>query len=267
MRHEAFFRNHPVFTGDEFSEHLASGGRQGARTKESILAYHTKTGRLIRIRRGLYAVVPPGSDRDSHPIDPYLVASRLTTDSVLSHHTALQFHGRAYTVWQQYNYQATRPADPFTFRSLSFRGTRIPSALVHSGCEMFDVLTVERANVSLRVASLERTLVDVLNLPRFSGGWEEVWRSLESVEFFDLERVVEYALLLQNATTVARVGFYLDQHRDTLMVGDIHLERLRRHRPKRAHYLDPGRYGGRLVPEWNLVVPSDVLERSWAEVA
>ena len=35
----------------------------------------------------------------------------------------------------------------------------------------------------------------------------------ESVEFFNLDRVVEYALLLKNATTVARVGFFLEQHR------------------------------------------------------
>ena len=184
VRHEAFFRRHPVFTGDEFAEHLSSRGQDGGRTKESILAYHTKTGRIVRIRRGLYAVIPLESDSDSYPIDPYLITSRLARDSVLSHHTALQFHGRSHTVWQQFSYQATRPADPLTFRSNVFRGTRFPSALADRGAQMFDVLTAERANVALRVASLERTLVDVLNRPRLSGGWEEVWRSLESVEFF-----------------------------------------------------------------------------------
>ena len=267
MRHEAFFRTHPVFTGDEFSEHLSFGGKDGARTKESILAYHTKSGRIARIRRGLYAVVPAGADGDAFPIDPYLITSRLARDSVLSHHTALQFHGRAHTIWQQFTYQATRPAVPLTFRSNVFRGTRFPSALVNRDSQMYDVLNVERANVSLRVASLERTLVDVLNRPRYSGGWEEMWRSLESVEFFDLDRVVEYALLLKNATTVARVGFFLEQHRDPLMVDETHLARLRRHRPRRPHYLDRARRGGRLVTEWNLVVPTDVMERSWAEVA
>ena len=267
MRHEVFFRTHPVFTGDEFTEHLSFGGQNGARTKESILAYHTKTGRVVRVRRGLYAVAPPGSDGDSFPIDPYLITSRLARDSVLSHHTALQFHGRAHTIWQQFSYQATRPAVPLTFRSNVFRGTRFPYALVNRDSQMFGVMTVERANVSLRVASLERTLVDVLNRPRYSGGWEEMWRSLESVEFFDLDRVVEYALLLKNATTVARVGFFLEQHRDPLMVDETHLARLRRHRPRRPHYLDRARRGGRLVTEWNLVVPTDVMERSWAEVA
>ena len=145
------------------------------------------------------------------------------------------------------------------------RGSRPPSLTATPGCSTS--LTVERANVSLRVASLERTLVDVLNRPRLSGGWEEVWRSLESVEFFDLDRMVEYALLLSNATTVARVGFFLEQHRDVLMVNEAHLARLRHHRPRRPHYLDRARRGGRLVTEWNLVVPTDVMERSWAEVA
>ena len=266
MKHDGFFRNHPVFTGDEFARHLSCGGRDGARTKESILAYHTGTGRLLRVKRGLYAVIPIDADKDSYPIDPYLVASRLTGDSVLSHHTALEFHGRAYTPWRQFSYQARRPLGRLPFRSHVFHGTRFPDALVHSGNEMFGVLTMERANVSLRVASLERTLVDVLSRPRYSGGWEEVWRSLESVEFFDLDRVVEYALLMKNATAAATVGFFLTQRRDALMVEERHLNELRRNRPRQPHYLDRAKSGGRLVSEWNLVAPAEVIERSWAEV-
>ena len=267
LRHDAFFRQHPVFTGEELAEHLSSSGRVGARTQEALLAYHTKRGRLVRVRRGLFAVVPPGADRDSYPVDPYLIASKLTTDSVLSHHTALEFHGRAYSVWQHLTYLAARPLEPLTFRSNIFRGGRFPEALVRCGMEHHGVLTGERAGMSLRVTGLERALVDVLDRPDYSGGWEEVWRSLESVEFFDLERVVEYALLLDNATTASKVGFFLEQHREALMVEEGHLKALRRRRPRQPHYLDRNRRGsGSLVAEWNLVVPMEVVERSWAEV-
>jgi hypothetical protein len=79
-------------------------------------------------------------------------------------------------------------------------------------------------------------LVDVLECPDLSGSWEEIWRSLESVEFFDLDEVVEYALLLGNATTVAKVGFFLDQHRETLMVEDRYLNLLHDMRPRQPHY-------------------------------
>jgi len=114
---------------------------------------------------------------------------------------------------------------------------------------------------------LERTLVDVLDRPDLSGGWEEIWRSLESIEFFDLDSVVEYALLLRNATTAAKVGFFLDQHREPLMVEDRHLNSLHHLRPQQPHYLErTRRKSGRLVSEWNLVIPTEVLDRAWGDV-
>lgn len=267
MKHDTFFRRHPVFTSEELSAHLSANGKVGNRARESLLAYYKNTGRLLRIRRGLYAVVPPDSEPQSHPVDPYSIATKLTPDAVLSHHTALQFFGRAYSVWQEFNYQSKRPLTEMTFRGQVFKGTRFPKALVRSGETHFGVSTVAYSGVSLKVTGLERTLVDVLHRPRLSGGWEEVWRSLESVEFFDLDVVIEYSLLLENATTASRVGFYLEQHREELMVEERHLRELRVHRPRQPHYLDRSRRNsGKLFRDWNLVVPTEVVERSWSEV-
>ena len=267
IKHEAFFRRHPVFTGEELATHLSSSGDTGARTQESLIAYHTKAGHLVRVRRGLFAVIPPGADADTHSVDPYLVAAKLTKDSVLSHHTALEFHGRAYSMWRQVTYSASRPLEKLTFRSHVFQGTRFPEALRRLGMEHFDVLSRDRSGLSVRVTSLERTLVDVLDRPHQSGGWEEVWRSLESVEFFNLDKVVEYTLLLNNATTASKVGFFLDQHREELMVEEWHLQPLLKMRPRQVHYLDRNRRGpGSLSADWNLVIPVEVAGRAWAEV-
>lgn len=267
MKHDGFFRKHPVFTGDELARHLATCGEVGRRAQEALLAYHQKTGRVLRVRRGLYAVVAAGADADSFPVDPFLVAAKLTADAVLSHHTALEFHGRAYSVREEFTYSATRPLSPLTFRSHVFRGTRFPQALLRAGKQHIGVETAERAGMELLVANLERTLVDVLDRPELSGSWEEIWRSLESVEFFDLDKVLEYALLLGNATTGAKVGFFLDQHRSPLMVEESHLKALHDLQPLQPHYMDRARRKpGRLVSEWNLVVPREVLERTWGEV-
>jgi predicted transcriptional regulator of viral defense system len=108
----------------------------------------------------------------------------------------------------------------------------------------------------------------VLDAPRHGGGWEEVWRSLESVEFFDLDAVTDYVLALDSAVAVAKVGFYLEQHREQLMVEDRHLERLRAHAPAQPVYLERAkREPGRLQAGWNLIVPERVLTRAWADVA
>jgi predicted transcriptional regulator of viral defense system len=267
MKHDEFFRKHPVFTGEEVAKHLSSHGEVGRRAQEALLAYHRKAGRVVRVRRGLYAVIPAGADPDSCPVDPFLVAAKLTPDSVLSHHTALEFHGKAYSVHTHFTYSASRPLGPLTFRTHVFRGAKFPQALLRVGKEHFGVSTAERSGQELRVTTLERTFVDVLDRSDLSGSWEEIWRSLESVEFFDLDMVVEYALLLGNATTGAKVGFFLEQHREPLMVDDHHLKALHDLRPRQPHYLDRAkRTSGRLVSEWNLVVPKEVLDRAWGEV-
>ena len=85
MKHEEFFRKHPVFTGEELDRHLSAIGKTGRRTRESLLNYHRKTGHVIRIRRGLFAVIPTGADPNSYPVDPVLVAVKLTRDAILSH--------------------------------------------------------------------------------------------------------------------------------------------------------------------------------------
>jgi predicted transcriptional regulator of viral defense system len=267
MKYDSFFQKHPVFTMDEFTEYLTSRREVGARTEESLLAHFRRTGRVIRVRRGLYATVPPGASASSYPIDPFLIAAKLTLDAVLSHHTALEYHGRAYSIQERFTYSTAHPLTPFEFRSHSFKGTKFPEALMRAGEEQFGVLRSERAGMDLRVTSLERTLVDVLNRPDLSGSWEEIWRSLESVEFFDLDKVVAYALLLDNATTASKVGFFLEQHRESLMVEEHHLKPLRDRRPRQPHYLDRGkRQSGVLVSEWKLVVPKEVLQRTWGEM-
>ena len=267
MKHEDFFRKHPVFTVEEFRMHMSSRGDVGERATEAMLAYYRKTGRVVTVRRGLYAVIRAGSFDHTYPIDLFLVTSKLTPDAVLSHHTALEFYGKSYSVHTRFIYSATRPPKLFTFRSHVFQGAKFPKALIRAGKELMEVSTKERAGLNLRVTTLERTLVDVLDRPDLSGSWEEIWRSLESVEFFDLDRVVEYAFTLGNRTTGAKVGFFLEQHRETLMVEESHLKAFQELRPRQPHYLDrTKRQSGRFISRWNLVVPSTVIEGKWGEV-
>jgi predicted transcriptional regulator of viral defense system len=264
MRVKEFFATHPVFTNAEFTKHLEAGGSSNIKTKESLLAYHVRQGNLLRIRRGLYMAVPLGMKPETCPTDPYLIAAKMTDDAVLAYHTALEFHGKAYSVFEQFQYLTMRSGRQTKFRSYTFSGVRPPKALGDQNIK-FGIKTMERSGLDVRVTSLERTLVDLMDRPILGGSWEEIWRSLEGIEFFDLKQVVEYALLLRNATTVARVGFFLEQHRESLMVTDHYLEMLRKHKPKAPHYFERGK-PGHLVKPWNLMVPESILERSWQEV-
>jgi len=263
MTRESLLAQAPVLLHEEV---VALFPSKNERTRESLVAYHVRKGRLLRVRRGLYAVVPPGAQPGGFSPDPYLLAAKMAPDAALAYHTALEVQGKAHSVSERFLFLTKTRAHPVTFRSLEFKSVRHPARLLALNRESFGIQKADRSGVPIRVTGLERTMVDALDRPDLGGGWEEIWRSLESVEYFDLEKVVEYALLLGNATTVAKVGYFLDQHRQTLMVEDVHLEPLRSHRPKRPHYMDRSRRGnGRLVSEWNLVVPVYVAERSWEE--
>ncbi len=267
MKLNDFFSTHPVFTVAEIEEFLVKQGSENRWTRKALLAYHCKQGRILPVRRGLYAVVGPDAGRDALPVDRYLLTSRLTPDAVIAYHTALEYHGRSYSVFNRSHYLSIRKSSPLSFRSHDFSCVLFPQKLQRSQQEFFAVVKGERAGLDLQVTTLERTLVDVLDRPDLSGSWEEIWRSLELIEFFDLNTVVEYARLLENATTAAKVGFFLGQHRETLMVEDSHLDQLRELRPRQPHYLERSRReAGHLVAEWNLVVPRIVIERVWEEV-
>ena len=267
MKLNEFLSQHAVFTVDELDRFLSGIGSGNPNTRKSLLTYYRKKGRIILVRRGLYATIPLGSNPESYPVDLYLVAAKATTDAVISYHTALEFYGKAYSAFTRLLYATTSKSLPFRFQSHEIRGVPVPSPLKRNGQEMFGVNTHNRSGVELRVTNLERTLVDVLNRPYLNGSWEEIWRSLESVEFFDLDQVAEYALLLGNATTAAKVGFFLEQHKETLMVDDAHLKPLIKLRPKQPHYLMRSkREGCRWVKNWNLMVPVEILNKSWGEV-
>lgn len=218
------------------------------------------------MRRGLYMTVPSGASLESCPIDPYLITAKMTPDAVLAYHTALEFYGQAYSVYDEFIYLSKLVGRPFLFQGHKFRAYSFSKNLRDKKQEFFDIKSVDRAGINIRVTSLERTLVDILDRPFLGGGWEEIWRSLESVEFFNLDKVIEYALMLENSTTIAKVGLYLELHKDTLMVTEAHLKQLRGYCPRQPHYMErKGRKRGHFIKEWNLIVPAEVMERVWEE--
>lgn len=265
MRSTDFFETHPLFTVAEFVEARAPRGAS-RRTSNNLLAHNLATGRLVRVRRGLYAAVPRGVEPEQAPVDPYLVATKLTSDAIVAYHAALQFHGKSYSLWNRYHYLTRQRARPFSFHEMEFVPVQVPISV--RGLPDFGggVVETRYAGGVVRVTSLERTLVDVLDAPEKSGEWEEIWRSLEMVEFFDLDAVAEYSAKLGSAITAARVGFFLEQHREELMVEERYLERLTEQSPAQPRYFDARRESGQLVSRWNVIVPERVLNRTWQEV-
>lgn len=252
----------PIFRIDELQAARLAASPSRSRATASALTHQIQSGRLLKIRRGLYLTIPPGSSPGSVDIDPFVVASRLAPDAVVAYHAALQFHGRAHAPSNRLTCFTERRV-----RGFSFQGTRyVPVLMPPPARDLAELASgIEshrRQDVPVRVTSLARTMVDVLDAPRHGGSWEEIWQSLKSIGPIDLDFAVLYAIRLGCALTAARVGFFLEQHREELDVADRYLDALRRHAPRQPLYLDQRREPGRLVSGWNLIVPEWLFSRA-----
>ncbi len=263
-----FFERYPVFTHDEYRQFLLSQGTTNPNTQRELLAHHLKKRHIMRIRRGFFASVPT-SFRDAienFPVDPYLVAGRITQDAVIAYHSAFEFHGVSYSLHHQYLYLSDQLIRPFKFNEADFICLPFPRSLSRQQAVQFEAISADRQGLNIKVTSLERTLVDVLDRPNYGGGWEEIWKTAAHIPILNLDKVIHYVNLLNNATTIAKLGFFLEYFKEYFGVDEHCLKVLEARKPRGIHYLERGkRESGKLLKRWNLVVPSYILNHSWDE--
>jgi len=261
-----FFAQHPVFTREALVRHLteSSGKTPRPGTVSALLRYHQSTGRILAVRRGLYASVPPGAKAETAPVDAYLLGAVGCPGGVLGYHTALELHGLAHSTFEVVQILVSRPQRGWTFRGVDLHPIQPRAALGGSALALV-VEYLDRLGFDVPVTSTARTLVDVLDRPDLTGGWEEIWRSLEGIRLLDTDAVLTYLERLGNATTSALVGYFLEQHRETLFVNESTLNAIESLRPKSRHYLNRAE-GGQLAARWNLIVPGAVWDRRWEEL-
>jgi len=264
MKVKQFFETHPVFRYEEFADFMASQGTNRPESWRQQLSYHQKAEHIVHIRKFLYAVKPMLSQEPW--VDPYLIASKAATDSILAYHSALELHGIAYTTFGEFTYLTNRQKKTFNYEAQRFRAIIQPKSLIEDRCTDYGMDTIARGGMTIKVTSLERSIVDVLDRPDLGGGWEEIWRSFEYITQLDLNKIIDYVLLLKNSTTVAKVGYFLEQL-PTHLVGDQKtIEKLLSYVPKQPHYMNRNRQGeGKYIEKWQLIVPLEIINRTWEE--
>lgn len=260
MKLELFFASHPIFTINDLKSFF--GAIKNTSTLANLLHYHKKKGHILLIRRGMYAVIPKNT-HGTVIVDPYLIASKLKEDSILAYQTALALHGKSHTIVNRFYYLTAFKSKNFEFQGNVYQAISIPSNLKESNVGKD---RINRMGLNILLTSLERTFVDILDRPYLCLSWEEISRSIENIEFLDSEAVLEYTLLLDNRTTAAIVGFFLEMNQERWMIPSKHLEKLKKLCPKKPFYLKRSLKGPqKFISSWNLIVPQVIIEKKWEE--
>jgi len=136
-----------------------------------------KSGKLLHPQRGIYVVVPPTKiNESSFQPDKYLIASKIQKPYYLGYHTALEIHGCAYSNYNE-AYIVVPPNKKF--RGFEFKNIRYRP--VYNSYNSFGLKEINHKNQKIVVSSPSRTFLDCIERPKYSGGWEECLKSLESL--------------------------------------------------------------------------------------
>lgn len=263
-----FFDQKPVFTHEEFKRYAISEGTKNKNTHKEILAYHLKKKNIIRIRRGFFASIPLSSrsSADSYVIDPYLIAGRISKDAILAYHTALDLHGVSYSLFNRIIFLSKQKVRPFIFQGSEFISVPFSAPLIRKKKNDMETITMDRQGLNIKVTTLERSVVDILDRPEYAGGWEEIWQSADHISILNVDKMIKYALSLEDAKIVAKVGFFLEQHKDRFNIDETALLTLQKKKPSCVHYLERSkRETGKYIKRWNLIVPDQIIKRAWEE--
>lgn len=262
MDYKNFFIKHPVFTIEEL---LSALKKTKVASVYANLKYYLKKGKLRIIKRGVYYVIPEESLSDKFYPNSLLIASRLSKDAVIAFHSAFEVMGYGHSVFHRFFYYTQLRKRIFKFRDDEFISVKVPERLKRNNLEQLSTKEEYYHNAIVKFTNRERTFVDCLDRPEFGGGIEEVYRCVEKYPYLNFEEIMAYLDALEKNILYAKVGFFLQQHREQFYVEDVLLRELKKKAPISVVYFDSKRKKGKLVKEWNLVVPDIIIKRGWEE--
>lgn len=236
----AFIAQNPVFTLDELRAAYKEMGRDPGSAQE-LVSYYLAQGTLLLVRRGLYA----------HPswVDPWRLASRLTPDAVIAYDGALSFH-KLTGVEHSLHFASTRRTPRLVWADIVFNVVRVETL------PPFD--RVEVNGDSLRVTSVERTLVDCLDRLDLAPDLKTLWRAFRDAPRIDPRKLLHHLKKLNRGPLLAsRLGLFLEARKKHDAELDAALKNLALQAPA---YFDRAQRekGMQIISRWNLIAP-DVL--------
>ena len=204
-----------IFSTDRARELAPQVGLKGDYLWEA-LHHLRRTGWIISLRRGLYALSPtvPGVA----PVHEFEIAMALIDPAAISHWSALHFHGLTEQLPRQVFVLTTSgtsvPRRRGTKTQRSHSGYRVGDTSYRfiqvKPQRYFGLEKVWIGEARVTVTDPERTLLDALAMPQYCGDFAEVLHAFNlRRSSLDLERIIRYALKL-DASTVKRLGWVLE---------------------------------------------------------
>ena len=177
-------------------------GVKGSRLRKML--HDLSRNRWIeRIERGKYLIIPlEAGIKSQHTTHPFIVARSLVTPYYIGFISALNYYGITEQVSKTIFVASTKKKKKIQF------GNDIYYFVTLSKTRFFGIEEEWIGNSKCNLSNKEKTIIDCLFIPEYSGGLTEVVKVFK--EELDYEKLYEYTLKMEDLALVKRLGYLLD---------------------------------------------------------
>jgi len=208
-------------------------------------------GYIQKIKKGVYAIVPPNmiGEKDYLP-DKFLIASHLKDKYYISHHSALELHGIAESVFNMVYITLPDYASSFEHKGIKYNFV--------STKYFFGMEQMIYKSVTITLSDLEKTVLDCIRNIHFAGGIEEMVKSISGVPSLNYNKILEYLKQFNEQILYHKTGFILESMID-LSLPKKFFNELQKHIGEKVYYIDKNKKSI-YDKKWKVMVPSNFRE-------
>jgi len=177
---------------------------------KELLSKMTKRGLLMRLKEGIYSIIPYEQDSKTFMPDWHLIAEYLVGDAefYIAYYSAMQIHNLITQPSLKEQIVVSKQISPshLTIRNIPFQ------FIYHNESHFFGSkkIWVDSFNKVL-CSDLEKTFIDCLFKPDYAGGIVEIARALYlSKDKIKFDKLLEYAIKFNSQAVIKRLGFLLE---------------------------------------------------------
>lgn len=216
---------------------------------KKLLSDMAKRGLLMRIKIGLYYIIPYDQDPQTFMPDWHLLAQYLVGDTsyYIGYYSAMQAHSLITQPALKEQIVVNKQIKPGTLNIKD-----IPFQFIyHSEKHFFgfEKVWVDSFN-KIQCSDLEKTFIDALFKPEYAGGVTEITKAIyKSRNNIDFEKLLDYTEKFGSQAVIKRLGYLLE----LLDIKNPIVEKLQQHNVRSYFLLEPSyTKEGKMISRWNI---------------
>ena len=216
---------------------------------DNWISKQLKAKKIKKVRNGLYVLVDSAGYVFSSKFE---IASKISKDSYVSYHSALEYYGVANQVFSNVIVCSTSRFNNFEFEDVEYI-----NKVNKNYTEVVDIVTA-----GVRVSSLERTIIDCIDNINLAGGIEEILNALEQTKVLNEEKLLKVLNSYNQVLLYQKVGYILEHFQDQLSISKDFFSVCRSKQTNQIKYFLQDEYKDiEFNSTWKLMAPKNLKSR------